>query len=47
MLETVLSSQNININDVETVDVGFELVKALVSGSVDAIIGAFGPMSLL
>ena len=41
MLETVLSSQNININDVETVDVGFELVKALVSGSVDAIIGAY------
>ena len=41
MLETVLSSQNININDVETVEVGFELVKALVSGSVDAIIGAY------
>lgn len=41
MLETVLSSQDININDVETVDVGFELVKALVSGSVDAIIGAY------
>ena len=41
MLETVLSSQNININNVETVDVGFELVKALVSGSVDAIIGAY------
>ena len=41
MLETVLSSQNINIKDVETVDVGFELVKALVSGSVDAIIGAY------
>ncbi|MED5283290.1 MAG: ABC transporter substrate-binding protein [Chloroflexota bacterium] len=41
MLETVLASQNININDVETVDVGFELVKALVSGSVDAIIGAY------
>ena len=41
MLETVLSSQNINFNDVETVDVGFELVKALVSGSVDAIIGAY------
>ena len=41
MLETVLANQNININDVETVDVGFELVKALVSGSVDAIIGAY------
>ena len=41
MLETVLANQNININNVETVDVGFELVKALVSGSVDAIIGAY------
>ena len=36
MLETVLENQGIDINDVETVDVGFELVKALVSGSVDA-----------
>jgi len=41
MLKTVLDNQGININDVETVDVGFELVKALVSGSVDAIIGAY------
>ena len=41
MLETVLENQGIDINDVETVDVGFELVKALVSGSVDAIIGAY------
>jgi len=41
MLETVLANQGVDINDVETVDVGFELVKALVSGSVDAIIGAY------
>ena len=41
MLETVLNNQGLDINDVETVDVGFELVKALISGSVDAIIGAY------
>tara|TARA_B100000579_G_scaffold71292_2_gene54382 strand:+ start:38300 stop:39262 length:963 start_codon:yes stop_codon:yes gene_type:complete len=41
MLETVLSNQGVKVNDVETVDVGFELVKALISGSVDAIIGAY------
>lgn len=41
MLETVLANEGVDINDVETVDVGFELVKALVSGSVDAIIGAY------
>jgi len=41
MLKTVLETQGIEISDVETVDVGFELVKALVSGSVDAIIGAY------
>jgi len=41
MLETVLANQGLGINDVETIDVGFELVKALVSGSVDAIIGAY------
>ncbi|GIS29957.1 MAG: hypothetical protein Ct9H90mP2_03400 [Dehalococcoidia bacterium] len=47
MLETVLSSQNININDVETVDVGFELVKALVSGQLMLLLELTGPMSLL
>ena len=41
MLETVLNNQGLDINDVETIDVGFELVKALISGSVDAIIGAY------
>ena len=41
MLETVLNNDGLNIEDVDTIDVGFELVKALVSGSVDAIIGAY------
>ena len=41
MLETVLNNKGLDINDVEIVDVGFELVKSLVSGSVDAIIGAY------
>lgn len=41
MLETVLNNDGLTIEDVDTMDVGFELVKALVSGSVDAIIGAY------
>lgn len=41
MLKTVLNNQGLDISDVETLDVGFELVKALISGSVDAIIGAY------
>jgi len=41
MLKTVLNNQGLDISDVETIDVGFELVKALISGSVDAIIGAY------
>jgi len=41
MLETVLNSEGLTIDDVEILDVGFELVRALISGSVDAIIGAY------
>jgi putative hydroxymethylpyrimidine transport system substrate-binding protein len=41
MLETLLNSEGLTIDDVEILDVGFELVRALISGSVDAIIGAY------
>ena len=41
LLDTMLKSQGKSIKDVELVNVGFDLVPALISKKVDAIIGAF------
>jgi putative hydroxymethylpyrimidine transport system substrate-binding protein len=41
MLETMLQADGITISDVELVDVGFNLVPALLGGTVDAIVGAY------
>ena len=41
ILSSILEEQNLTIDDVELVDVGFDLVPALLSERVDAIIGAF------
>jgi len=41
ILSSILEEQSLTIDDVELVDVGFDLVPALLSERVDAIIGAF------
>jgi len=41
ILSSILKEQSLTIDDVELVDVGFDLVPALLSERVDAIIGAF------
>jgi len=41
ILSSILEEQDLTIDDVELVDVGFDLVPALLSERVDAIIGAF------
>ena len=41
ILSSILAEQSLTIDDVNLVDVGFDLVPALLSERVDAIIGAF------
>jgi len=41
LIGTMLRSQGLTIDDVEMVNVGFNLVPALISRSVDAIVGAY------
>lgn len=41
MLRTVLSSEGLSLADVELVNVGFDLVPALIGKKVDAILGAY------
>ncbi len=41
LLETMLKADSITLDDVEMVNVGFDLVPALISGQVDAIVGAY------
>ena len=41
MLETMLEQEGLTLDDVELVDVGFELVTSLLGGTVDAVIGAY------
>jgi putative hydroxymethylpyrimidine transport system substrate-binding protein len=41
LLETMLESDGASLDDVELVNVGFNLVQALIGGQVDAIIGAY------
>lgn len=41
VLQTIRQSQNLSKNDVKSVNVGFNLVPALLTGKVDAIIGGY------
>ena len=41
LIDTMLRYQGLTIDDVEMVNVGFDLVSALISKSVDAIVGAY------
>ena len=41
LLDTMLQSQGLTLDDVELVNVGFNLVPALISKQVDAIVGAY------
>ena len=41
LLETMLGSQGLTLDDVELVNVGFDLVPALISKQVEAIVGAY------
>jgi putative hydroxymethylpyrimidine transport system substrate-binding protein len=41
MLATMLATDGLKLTDVELVDVGFDLVPALLSGQVDAVVGAY------
>ncbi len=41
LLDTMLSSQGLSLSDVELVNVGFDLVPALIGKKVDAIVGAY------
>ena len=41
LIDTMLRSQGLTIDDVEMVNVGFDLVAALISKNVDAIVGAY------
>ena len=41
MLETMLNFDGVDIEDVEMVNVGFDLVPALLGGRVDAVVGAY------
>ena len=41
LLDTMLRNQGLTLADVEMVNVGFDLVPALISGQVDAVVGAY------
>ena len=41
LLDTMLRSQGLTLDDVEMINVGFDLIPALISGQVDAIVGAY------
>ncbi|MBI4305758.1 MAG: ABC transporter substrate-binding protein [Chloroflexi bacterium] len=41
MLATMLATEDVRLTDVELVDVGFDLVPALIGGRVDAVVGAY------
>ncbi|MEX0761808.1 MAG: ABC transporter substrate-binding protein [Dehalococcoidia bacterium] len=41
MLETMLNEDGVSIDQVELVNVGFDLAQALLGGTVDAIVGAY------
>ena len=41
MLETMLNFDGVELDEVEMVNVGFELVPALLGGRVDAVVGAY------
>ena len=41
LIDTMLRSQGLTIDDVEMVNVGYDLVPALISKNVDAIVGAY------
>jgi len=41
LLDTMLRSQGLTLDDVDLVNVGFDLIPALISGQVDAIVGAY------
>ncbi len=41
MLATMLAEDGLSLDDVELIDVGFNLVPALLGGTVDAIVGAY------
>ncbi len=41
LLDTMLKEDGLSLDDVEMVNVGFNLVPALISGQVDAIVGAY------
>lgn len=41
MLATMLKQDNLTLSDIQLVNVGFNLVPALLSGKVDAIVGAY------
>ena len=41
LIDTMLRSQGLTIDDVEMINVGFDLVPALISKNVDAIVGAY------
>lgn len=41
MLATMLATDGLKLSDVQLIDVGFDLVPALLSGQVDAVVGAY------
>lgn len=41
LIQSVLAADGLTLDDVELVNVGFELARSLVSGQVDAVIGAY------
>lgn len=41
MLATMLATDGLKLSDVQLIDVGFDLVPALISGQVDAVVGAY------
>lgn len=41
MLATMLAADGLRLSDVQLIDVGFDLVPALLSGQVDAVVGAY------
>jgi len=41
LIDTMLRSQGLTIDDVEMINVGFDLIPALISKKVDAIVGAY------
>jgi putative hydroxymethylpyrimidine transport system substrate-binding protein len=41
LIDTMLRSQGLTIDDVEMINVGFDLIPALISKNVDAIVGAY------